>query len=727
MRKQFLIIIIIALYAPTLSAQPEIDRLLLFDRDGTPVDFFADVYFTEDENYLICGQSAYNPWIIKTDPEGEVLWEYAEVGVRLFSVIEADNGDAVTVGSIGDPWMFGAIRLDFDGELVWRREYLRARATAVIELKNNNFLICGRGGHVIMINPDGDVIWRRQYGVDDNESYFEAMRETDGGVVLAGWISDDGRLGWIVKIDHEEEGDVIWSRLYDAGDNRRSLHFRSIVSTNFGFAVGGTHSIGGGGFALYFVNRNGQLIENHLYENSAWFECLNKLSDGGFILVGYNTVGRTHYPIALRVGSEGDIRWTNNYSEIVDEQPEPQQGQYLYNQFYSVIVQPRDVIVACGVMYNNEVRENLEDGLLMRLEPDQLQPIIFYWFPEDTVFTALRNDSTEFIVRARDQQGDELGYEWWSADTLMSRDTTVTVVYEEAREYNIQCRVSDDDWTTAINWRVNVADFYIDSYQPDTLNIAVRRNTIIDFSASSRAVEGEEFIEYLWLLDDLEIADNDSVSIVFEHGREHEVEVIASLDDLSDNVVWQVLVNDLIVDYMPHQLELSVPVDTSFEFEVFPFDPEDDSLTFLWTLNGDSISDNSWVLVNFDDYGLYNVTAYVSDTTESDSLTWEVNVTPNAVNPHVSDYLPDIPTLYAPSPNPFNSQTTVRYAIPTTEHVSLELFDLNGRLVNILINQCQTVGRHETVIDGSGLVSGVYFARMITGNQVQIQKVLLVR
>jgi len=43
MRKQFLIIIIIALYAPTLSAQPEIDRLLLFDRDGTPVDFFADV------------------------------------------------------------------------------------------------------------------------------------------------------------------------------------------------------------------------------------------------------------------------------------------------------------------------------------------------------------------------------------------------------------------------------------------------------------------------------------------------------------------------------------------------------------------------------------------------------------------------------------------------------------------------------------------------------------
>ena len=36
--------------------------------------------------------------------------------------------------------------------------------------------------------------------------------------------------------------------------------------------------------------------------------------------------------------------------------------------------------------------------------------------------------------------------------------------------------------------------------------------------------------------------------------------------------------------------------------------------------------------MNFDEQGVYSITAYVSDTTESDSLTWEVNVQPNSIH-----------------------------------------------------------------------------------------------
>jgi len=182
------------------------------------------------------------------------------------------------------------------------------------------------------------------------------------------------------------------------------------------------------------------------------------------------------------------------------------------------------------------------------------------------------------------------------------------------------------------------------------------------------------------------------------------------------------MVNDLIVDYMPEQLELSVEVDTTFEFEVFPFDPNDDSLTFLWTLSGDSISDNSWVLVNFDEFGMYNITAYVSDTTESDSLTWMIDVTPNSIYPDDPRH-PDTPTLFSPVPNPFNSVTTVKYYLPTASQVRLSLFDVQGRLVKNLVDGYRIAGQNSTTIEGSDLVSGVFLVRMSVTDNVLIQKI----
>ena len=717
----------IALCATTLTAQPAIDLLQLYDRDGAS-DYFTDIYYTTDEDYFVCG----GPWALCIDGEGDIIWEYSEDDnpiPSLTSIIQADNGDAVIAGRIGDN-MCGAIRLDADGEIVWRREYISGGASAIIELKNDNFVIAGRNyrdrnyGYVIMINPDGEPIWEQTYGEDANQARLKAMRETDDGVVVVGDKSllingQSDRHGWALKIDHDEEGNILWSRNYEA----ESLQFCSIVSTGFGFAVGGKYGSITGRFSLYFLNRNGELRERILYSPGYFtaLRCLNKLSDGGYILVGNTGIqedNRRRYPLALRTSSAGVALWTNDFSEIVDQQPD---NVDLWNVLYGVIVQPGDVIVACGTMYN----ENGHDGLIVRLEPDRLSPIIFYWSPEDTNFTVLRNDTTEFEVRARDQQGDEFTYMWTMGEDTLGHDSTVTKIWENVGEYVVQCQASDGENVSRINWHVEVADMYIDSFQPDTLNPSTRRNSTIDFSVTTRAIEDDP-VEYQWLLNDEQIAENDSVSIRFERGREHSVTAIASQGVLADSVTWQVLVNDLIVDYMPEQLELSVEVDTTFEFEVFPFDPEDDSLNFLWTLDGDSISDNSWVLVNFDTTGVYDITAYVSDTTESDSLTWTIDVTPNSVYSDDPRH-PDTPVLYPAVPNPFNSTTTVRYYLPTGSQVRLSLFDVQGRLVVRLVNRFRTVGEHLVVIEGNDLVSGVYFVRMVADDFNNIRKIVLIQ
>ncbi len=718
-------------------AQPPIEWIRTYD--GGRMETFYDFYRVADEGYIACGRISDRMvsrdttsaiWIVRIDNDGEVIWSelYDRNGVREFakSIIEADNGDFLAVGySNGN---ITALRIDADGEQVWWRNYGERHANAVIELKSGEFLLGGRNGdregYLICINGNGGNVWDERYaqGVSNE---LVSIRETDGGVVVAGHFYEEllGWMIWAVKIDPEREGELIWSNTYSI--DRVNRCYGLVSAGDDGFLITGYTSDGQHGadhpnvdaFTLKIdENGNQEWSRRYNYDEAERGACIERLPNEGFIIVGWQ---HGSLPLGIRINPNGIERWHRQY-DFEDEDGFIESGL-----FSSVVIGHDQSILAAG-------RARLTDqlgswnGLLVKLETEMLEPIIMYWLPEDTLLTVLLEDSVQFIVRARDQRGQELDYCWIMEEDTLGSDTTTTIQFDSLGLFDVQCQISNDEFTSQVTWHVEVAELYINAYQPDTLNIAVRRNTIIDFSASSRAVEGEEFIEYLWLLDDLEIADNDSVSIVFEHGREHEVEVIASLDDLSDNVVWQVLVNDLIVDYMPHQLELSVPADTSFEFEVFPFDPEDDSLQFSWTLNGDSISDNSWVLVNFDTEGHKRLIVYVADTTESDSLTWEVNVTPNSVYSDEPRH-PDTPTLYPPMPNPFNSVTTIRYYLPTASRINLSLFDVQGRLVDAFVEGNKAVGMHNFTLSSGELSSGLYLLRLQTESQIQTEKLLLLR
>jgi hypothetical protein len=389
----------------------------------------------------------------------------------------------------------------------------------------------------------------------------------------------------------------------------------------------------------------------------------------------------------------------------------------------SVLFAPDQSILAAGW---GHLEDEENGGLLIKLNPEYSSPKIIGYQPEMLEFSVLIGDSVAFNVDAVDLQEDSILYVWRLDNNQISTDTTVTVDFDELGDFIISCIVFDGALADSISWLVHVEELYIDSYQPDTLDIAVRRNTTVDFSVTSRSVEGEP-VDYVWLLDNEEIANGDSLSILFEYGRNHEVEVIAYRGELWDNVIWEVTIMDLIIDYWPRRFELQATIDTVMEFMIEPINPQDRLLNILWTLNGDSIDSRSWTFIEFDSSGFHQVAVHISDSTESDSMTWNINVNPNSIELSDLSLLPDTPTLYPPSPNPFNSSTTVKYSIPTSENVRLDLFDIDGRLVTELIDRPQTAGSYEVVVDGSELVSGVYLVRMTTGNQIQTQKLLLLK
>jgi len=86
--------------------------------------------------------------------------------------------------------------------------------------------------------------------------------------------------------------------------------------------------------------------------------------------------------------------------------------------------------------------------------------------------------------------------------------------------------------------------------------------------------------------------------------------------------------------------------------------------------------------------------------------------------------------LYQNHPNPFNPTTTITYEIPASGHVSLQIFDVGGRLVRSLINQSQIAGRQAIDWDGTdsqnrSVASGIYFYRLRAVGLEQTRKMTL--
>ena len=88
--------------------------------------------------------------------------------------------------------------------------------------------------------------------------------------------------------------------------------------------------------------------------------------------------------------------------------------------------------------------------------------------------------------------------------------------------------------------------------------------------------------------------------------------------------------------------------------------------------------------------------------------------------------------LHQNSPNPFNPATSIGFYLPQPGHVRLEIFDVNGRLVNILVDGHYTSGEHSIEWEGldrggSSVSSGVYFYRLIAGKESLSRKMVLLR
>jgi hypothetical protein len=90
-----------------------------------------------------------------------------------------------------------------------------------------------------------------------------------------------------------------------------------------------------------------------------------------------------------------------------------------------------------------------------------------------------------------------------------------------------------------------------------------------------------------------------------------------------------------------------------------------------------------------------------------------------------------IPTsyqLFQNFPNPFNPLTTIRFSLPESGSVKINVYNILGERVAQLVNTELNAGRHEIIFSGPNLASGVYIYTLDVQNKFfEAKKMLLLK
>jgi M6 family metalloprotease-like protein len=107
-----------------------------------------------------------------------------------------------------------------------------------------------------------------------------------------------------------------------------------------------------------------------------------------------------------------------------------------------------------------------------------------------------------------------------------------------------------------------------------------------------------------------------------------------------------------------------------------------------------------------------------------DVTTVEINDAKNII---LTNYI-----LFQNYPNPFNLKTSIKYYLPEMSHVKIDVYDINGRRIDKLIEEEMIPGIHTIIWDGrnqfdQNISSGIYIYKMKVNNNAETKKMILIK
>jgi predicted secreted protein len=198
---------------------------------GSGYDWAYSLQKTKDGGYIILGETesfgsgGKDAWLIRTDGEGDELWNRTYGGANDDggrSAKGTEDGGFIITGfteSFGaggsDLWL---LKTDSEGAEVWNVTYGGSRddvGEAVGQTPGGGYVVAGGASApldgkasagdawLIITDPDGKAIRGKIFSVGDlGKDIATAVQATaDGGYIIGGWSSAGGLYSWLLKTD----------------------------------------------------------------------------------------------------------------------------------------------------------------------------------------------------------------------------------------------------------------------------------------------------------------------------------------------------------------------------------------------------------------------------------------------------------------------------------------------------------------------------------------------
>ncbi|MEO0049813.1 MAG: hypothetical protein ABIK42_01550, partial [candidate division WOR-3 bacterium] len=178
-----------------------------------------------DGGYIIAGGTEYDVYLIKTDANGNLLWERTFGGENDdwgCSVQQTSDGGYIIAGftmsfGAGD-WDVYLIKTDGNGNLLWERTFGGEnddRGYSVQQTSDEGYIIAGytwsfgagrADVYLIKTDDNGNPLWQKTFGGSSWDDGFSIQQTLDGGFIIAGSTGSFGAGNcdvYLIKTDSE--------------------------------------------------------------------------------------------------------------------------------------------------------------------------------------------------------------------------------------------------------------------------------------------------------------------------------------------------------------------------------------------------------------------------------------------------------------------------------------------------------------------------------------------
>ncbi len=321
----------------------------IYSRSGN--DWFAVVKPTRDGGYIAAGtketktESKNDFWIVKTDNNGQIIWEKTYGGVgwdKVNDICSIRSGGYILIGETIFKHSHGrtvkVLKLKENGTLSWKKSFHAGddnEVNAVIEAGDGDLLITGSVFYqkkknaylwLLKLDKEGKVVWNKFYGGSTWDTGKSICRTDDHGYIISGVTEDEGTgLKNILILKLDKNGKKIWEKNYgryywDAGNSIQQTVEGTYIVAGYTYLRDTKRS----SIWILYLDIEGNKIWEKIYGGQNWDGAytVKQALDGDFIIAGFTKSkgegGRD--VLILKINKKGEIIWERLYGNIGDDE-----------------------------------------------------------------------------------------------------------------------------------------------------------------------------------------------------------------------------------------------------------------------------------------------------------------------------------------------------------------------------------------------------------------------